>query len=523
MSGLAGGRGTPDTRQPAAAADVFRRQAAAADVLRRIRDEGVEQVRVAWCDLHGAWRSKTLVVGTDAAAVAEALHDGMAMVSTLLLKDSADRTAFRVFEPGGLDALADPGFGAANNLLLRPDPASFQRLPWAPHTGWLRADLHFDDGRPVAACPRRVLQQALAALQGLGYGLRCGLELEFHIHRIDPSALNGAPADQAAWPAELPPLRLLHPGYQLLGDAHADACAEALDIVRRTALGLALPLRSLEIEFGPSQFEAVFAPTDALQAADHLALFRNGVRQALRRAGYHASFCGRPPLPEHVASGWHLHQSLVDAAGASAMRPPAGASPALPAPGRAAQGEDARRWLSDAGAHWLAGLLQHAGAVAALCTPSVAGYARYRGALMAPSHAAWGRDDRSAMLRVLVGRDAGGGAAARIENRLPEAMANPYLAIAANVLAGLDGLSRRLLPPPAGAGFDGAPPAALPASLPQALDALRASPALQRGLGPALAAIYDTVKRQEAARYASAGDDASAQAAWQGREYLARF
>ena len=125
--------------------------------------------------------------------------------------------------------------------------------------------------------------------------------------------------DSAAWPAEPPALQLVHPGYHLLADAHLDLAEAPLAIVQRTAQGLGLPLRSLEIELGPSQFEAVFAPTDALTAADQMVLFRNGVRQALRRAGYHASFVCRPPLPQAVASGWHLHQSLVDVQGRPAI------------------------------------------------------------------------------------------------------------------------------------------------------------------------------------------------------------
>ena len=91
-------------------------------------------------------------------------------------------------------------------------------------------------------------------------------------------------------------------------------------IVQHTARALGLPLLSLEIELGPSQVEAVFEATDALTAADSMVLFRNGVRQALRRAGYHASFVCRPPFANVMASGWHLHQSLVRLEGREAGR-----------------------------------------------------------------------------------------------------------------------------------------------------------------------------------------------------------
>ena len=482
-------------------ADSDARQAACAALLARVRERGIEQVRVSWADLHGTLRGKTLVTGSDGGALADALHNGVGLVSTMFLKDTSDRTAFKVFEPGVLSSLA--GFGPANNAMLLPDPAGFALLPWAPGTAWLRAEPLWPDGTAVLADPRRVLQQALARLAEAGYGLRCGLEVEFHIYRIVDDQLAAETAD---WPAEPPAVRLVHPGYQLLSDAWADLADEPLAIVRRTALGLDLPLRSLEIELGPSQVEAVFAPTDALTAADHMVLLRNGVRQALRRAGYHATFVCKPPLPHAVASGWHLHQSLVHADGRNAM---VRAQPAGDA-------SDARQVLSDAGAHWLAGLLRHAAGMAALCAPTIAAYSRFRGSLMAPQAVLWGRDNRGALLRVL---GAPADEATRIENRLSEPMANPYLAIAAQVLAGLDGLQQQLQAGPATVApyAAGAPP--LPASLHEALDALATDRVLQQGLGPVMSAVFDAVKRQELARHAAAADAQQ----WERREYFARY
>lgn len=479
------------------------REAALAALLARLRDERIETLRVAWCDLHGALRGKTLVVGGDPAWLRGPFAEGIGMVSTVLLKDSADRTAFKVFEPGALDALS--GFGAANNLLLLPDPASLQLLPWAPGTAWVRGETCWADGTPVAADPRRVLQRALASLHEAGYGLRCGLELEFHVWRI---VGDGTPADRAAdaaWPAEPPPLALVHPGYQLLSEAHADRADEVLALVRRTALGLGLPLRSLEIELGPSQFEAVFAATDALTAADQVVLFRNGVRQALCRAGFHASFCCRPPLPHAVASGWHLHQSLVDRDGRNAMQRDAAAGDRL----------DARQLLSDAGVHWLGGLLAHAAGASALAATTIPAYGRYRHSPMAPQAAVWGRDNRGALLRVIGGP---GDAATRIENRAGEPAANPYLYIAAQVWAGLDGLRQALDPGPATESpyAEGAPP--LPGALAEALDALAADAVLMQGLGAEMATVLLAVRRNELARHAAAEDPA----AWERREYLAR-
>ncbi|MGZ5713599.1 MAG: glutamine synthetase, partial [Caldimonas sp.] len=281
------------------------RAAAVEAIARCVKDEGIDLVRVGWCDLHGILRGKAL----SAAGLARTLDNGVGMVSTILLKDTSDRTAYRVFEPGAVDAL--PGFGFANNLLLLPDPASFRLLPWAPNTGWLRAEAWFDDATPVPIDTRFILRRALERLAAAGYGLKCGLEVEFHIYRLAAAPHDDPSLDprRAAWPGEVPAVTMIHPGYNLLAEGWADRADEPLRIVRRTAEGLGLTLLSLEIELGPSQVEAVFDATDALTAADQMVAFRNGVTQALRRAGYHASFVCRPPFAEVMASGWHLHQS----------------------------------------------------------------------------------------------------------------------------------------------------------------------------------------------------------------------
>ena len=503
------------------------RVAAGQALLQRLADNssGVQQLRIAWGDLHGQFRGKTLLLGDGAQrarSLQAALENGIGMVSTVLLKDSSDRTAFKVFEPGALAAL--PGFGPANNVLLLPDPTSLQLLPWAPGTAWLRAETRWPDGSPVAGDPRRALQQALAALAAhvgpeksgeRGLQLRCGLEVEFHIYRIksgvdgDSAALAHLDPDAAAWPGEPPPLQLLHPGYGLLSEAYADQAQHALGIVRDTLQGLGLPLRSLEIELGPSQFEAVLAPTDALTAADHMLLLRNGLRQALLRAGYWATFCCRPPFAGAVASGWHLHQSLVNGDGVPLMARAAG--------GAGFDASDARHWFSDTGAYWLNGLLQHAPGMTALCAPTLPAYSRYQGSVMAPQAAVWAQDNRGALLRVV--GDSMNPLEVRIENRGGEPMANPYLTLAAQVWAGLHGLQRRTLPEPACETPYAGTLHRLPASLEAALQALEADSTLRAGMGEPLLAIYGAAKRQEIERHAQAADAGT----WERREYLGRY
>ena len=127
------------------------RQAALAQTAALIEVSGVEPVRFAWCDLHGMLRGKTLV----AAKAAQAMRDGVGMVSTLLLKDSVDRTAYPVFEPDGATAL--PGFEFGANVLLLADPASFKPLPWADKTGWVQCQSWWPSGQLMDFDTRHLL------------------------------------------------------------------------------------------------------------------------------------------------------------------------------------------------------------------------------------------------------------------------------------------------------------------------------------------------------------------------------
>jgi len=501
----AGGQGrVADFAERCGAHDEAREQAIAA-LEKRWAEGGIDRVRVAWVDLHGLERCKTLMLP----AARRALRAGLGMVSTLVLKDSSDRTAYPVFEPGGTTSL--PGFGQGNNLMLLPDPASWRELPWAPRTGWLRADPWFDDGTPVALDARRVLQRALGRLARHGMGLRCGLEVEFHVYRIEDAQAQLDPA-RAAWPGEPPRVSLLHPGFHLLSSAWTDMADEALQIVQHTAQGLALPLASLEIEMGPSQFEAVFDACDALQAADDMALFRNAVKQALRRAGFHASFACRPPFAQIMSSGWHLHQSLIHLdSGLNAFMREA------PAPHSSVR--EASHTLSELGTRYLAGLLQHARGMTVMCTPTANGFGRFRPHALAPQSILWGVDNRGAMLRVIGGA---GDAATRIENRLGEPAANPYLYMASQIHAGLSGMTQHLTPPLATESpyaADGDASLRIPTSLRDALQALSSDTAMVDGFGQDFIRYYTRLKLPEQERLDAAADPIE----FHRREYFSRI
>ncbi|NJM44008.1 MAG: glutamine synthetase [Brachymonas sp.] len=426
-------------------------------------------------------------------ALPAALQDGIGMVGTQALKDTSDRTSFKVFEPDGLahlPLLAE--FAQASNFIVKPLLESFKVLPWTPCTAWLQAQMYSADGEVLALDTRGMLQKALGTLAAQGYSMRCGLEIEFHIYKIENSRPQTDP-ELAAWPGLPPAVSMIHPGYRLLSERNLDRCDEPLQIVRSTCEALGLPLTSLEVEFGPSQVEAVFEVQDALQAADSMVLFRSAACQALQRAGYHASFMCRPPFDAIMSSGWHLHQSLVDLKKGDNLLTPHNAQA-----------------LSSTGMHWLAGLLDHASGICALANPTLDAYARFAPNALAPTRANWGIDSRSSMLRVI-----SAGKASRIENRIGSPLANPYLYMASQIYAGLDGLKRSL---PAAAQND-ANAASLPSSLSQALDALQNDAALATAFDPQVLAWYAQIKNQEIARYEAAQDKRD----WIAREYFSRF
>ena len=465
---------------------------------------GLNLVRFVWCDLHGMLRTKALV----ASAAMTAIENGVGMVSTLMLKDSSDRTAYKVFEAGGTSGLE--GFEFAGNVMLLANPASFRQLPWLEKTGWLQCQPWFANGQPVELDTRRVLQKALARLAEVGCAMKCGLEIEFHIYKIRTTSprVDLDPA-QAGWPGPAPEVDMIHPGYQMLSEQWLDLADEPLRIVQHTAQALGLPLLSLEIEMGPSQVEAVFEATDALAAADNMVLFRSAVRQALRRAGYYATFMCRPPFPNIMSSGWHLHQSLVDLrSGANLFKRSQRAPHSQPS--------DAQYSLSALGEHYLAGLLAHACGMAPFTNPTINAYERFRPNALAPQSAVWGRDNRGAMLRVIGELDDD---ATRIENRIGEPAANPYLYIASQIHAGLDGIQNQLKAPPATDSPYGSTAQTLPTSLADALEALQGDEALQRGFGADFVRYFRHVKLAEIARHEAAADKPE----WQRREYFGRI
>ncbi|WP_431975852.1 glutamine synthetase family protein [Micromonospora haikouensis] len=469
-------------------------QYAAAAQMRRVIDElGIEMIRFGFVDQHGIVRGKTIA----RSAVAAVMRSGLTAPSSLLLKDTSGKSVFPVFAADTGVGVA--GFAGAGDIVLVPDPSSFRVVPWAERTGWVLCDVRFPDGSPVPFCTRSLLRDQVGALAGRGYGMTVGAELEFHVFRAAGAGLTGDRVGRPGAPGAAAPVGPTTPGAQLLHEEALDGLDALVQALYTGLTSLDLPLRSIELEFGPSQLELTMAAADAATTADAVVVCRSAVRQIARRHGFHATFMSRPQGAETASTGWHLHQSLTDLrTGRAAFVPDADDAGPLSATGRA----------------YLEGLLRHAAAAAAFTTPTVNGYKRYQSHSLAPDRVAWGVDNKGAMVRAVGGA---GDPATRLENRSGEPAANPYLYIAAQAVSGLDGITRDLeLRPPTTNPYDAAAPP-LPRSLGEAVAALEADGVFRAALGDVVVDWYARLKRAEYERYLLHVSD------WEQREYFGLF
>lgn len=478
-------------------------RAQAQDLPRRVEAEGLHLVRLVWTDSHGHTRAKAVAPHVLTAA----LRDGYNINVATWTLDAAGGRVFASFTSGG--GMGLPEMTGSPNLVVVPDPATFRVLPWAPGIGWILCDEYFRDGTPFHFSGRHLLRRQLQALADEGLQAIVGLEVEWYLLRLTQelyAAENLATAGRRGLP---PAVTAPEPGFSYHSEANMDLMQPVLSALAQAYAALGLGLRSIENEWGAGQVECTFDAQDALRAADEYALFRTATRQVCRRMGHMASFMCCPGLPGMYPSGWHLHLSLVErGAGGNAFMP--------------AARDDL---LSPLGRAFVGGVLDHADDAMAFCTPTVNGYRRFRANSLAPDRAGWSHDNRGTMLRVLGGP---GDPASRIENRAGEPAANPYLFIAAQVAAGLDGLRRGAEPRPPSENPYQDPAPMLPADLPSALAALERGSLFRAAFGTVYTDYFLKLKRAELARYAafleeSGADPAAGVTDWERREYFDQF
>ena len=348
-------------------------------------------------------------------------------------------------------------FGTGGDLILVPDPATEVEVDFADESAkehFFLGDLRHLDGAPWALCPRDFLRRALAALHdATGLTLVAAFEHEFTYTGVAEAP--GSP-------------------YSLDAFRRQGVFAEAFVAALRAA---GCEPDSFMAEYGARQYEFTIDPAEGMRAADRAVVAREMARATAHRLGERAIFA--PILdPAGVGNGVHIHFSFRDGAGTPVMHDPAdplGLSPV------------ARRFV--------AGVLHHQPALCALTAPATVSYIRLRPNRWAPTHATLEQQDRGAALRicpVLPGADTA--RQFNVEYRVADGAASPYLALAAVVWAGLDGIRAQRDIPAEGP--------ALPASLDAALDALEASAEARDWMGATHHAAYLMHKRGEAAAMA---------------------
>jgi glutamine synthetase len=423
-------------------------------------------VRVLYPDLHGVPRGKDIPIGE----FDHAIESGLCFCSAVMGTDLR-HTPVR----GGEEGYPD--------LTARPDLATMAPLPWDPGVAVCLANLEPAEGGAPIADPRGAVRAAAASLAELGLEAIVGPELEFFLLRRDENAVNGIAR-------HVDNLSMVY----TVGEQ-----ADPGGLMRRTTEWLhqmGLGVTAVNHEFMNSQYEINLRHSGAVDAADRAFLLKMAVKDIAARNGLLATFLGKP-FNDQGGSGTHLHLSLNRNDDNS-----------FHAPGERDGVSDEFRWF-------IGGVLEHATALMAILNPTINAYRRIQPDSLAPTHANWGWDNRSTFIRVPPER----GRATRIELRVGDGAANPYLAIAAMLAAGTDGIRRRVEPPAPviGDAYRADPAHAgdrLPNDLEDALDALEADAALTAALGAEIVRDFLAVKRFEVERHRAWVSD------WEIQEYV---
>ncbi len=472
-------------------------QAAAAEALAdQIRAEGLRTVRLIVVDQHGIPRGKALAPEVAIAA----MRNGLDFSGAIYSLDSGNQVFVPAFAAGGGFGIDE--FTGFPDIVLVPDPSTFRILPWADSTGWMLCDTYFSNGQPMPLDGRGLMRRMLNQLGDAGFDYLAGIEVEYYIVKLDSDHLT---PENAGFTPPPPPVSVWERGYQYLSEVRLDSVASTLEAIRDGLSAVGIPPRSMEDEWGPGQMEFSFSPIGGLAAADAVVLFRSAVKQICQRRGLLASFMCRPGLPNFFSSGWHLHESLISRQnGTNAF----------------ASADD---WLSQTGRQFVAGLVEHSMPMTVFATPTVNGYKRYRPYSFAPDRVCWALENRGALVRV---QGAPGDTNSHVEMRMGEPAANPYLYMAANIAAGLDGMRRQLDPPPP---VEADPYVSqnpmLPTSLAEAIGALEKDSFFREAFGDTLIDYLLQMKKSENGRYEAAIADSPLMdpqdvSDWEMREYF---
>ncbi len=423
--------------------------------LSELADVGVRFIRLQYTDLHGICRGKDIPIS----AFPHVSDAGIGFVAAIMTID-LHHNVVSGFEEGFPD------------LIARPDLNTLVPLPWQPEIVACLVDLE----DPVTHTPspldsRGALKRVLAGFSDLGVTPIVAPEFEFYLCEPDPSAANG-----------YRPYASQDSGAYTVGDV-ADPKG-TLSRMLDAAVELDLGAIAAAHEYGRAQFEINLTHGPALHSADRAFRYKAMVKEMAARDGLLATFMGKP-FNDDEGSGLHLHVSFEDADGNNAC-------------------DDASEphGLSPLARHFMAGVLEHAPGMMTFFNPTVNAYRRISAEALVPTRVCWGHDHRMTLIRVPKER----GSATRLEIRLGDGTANPYLAYTAALAAGLDGIRRELEPPEPLSGMIYDLPEeqlgrSLPTSFQEALGELKADAVLVEAFGEKLIGTFEAIKMFELERF----------------------
>jgi glutamine synthetase len=359
------------------------------------------------------------------------------------------------------------GYG---DFVMVPDLDTLRPVPWHPATALCLADVKWEDGADVVASPRQILRRQLDRLAERGWVANAGTELEFILFRD---------SYELAWEKgfrNLNPANLYNVDYSLLGTARVEPLIRR---IRNEMAGAGLIVENSKGECNYGQHEINFRYSYALDAADGHALYKTGAKEIAAQEGMAITFMAK--YDEREGNSCHIHLSLSDEDGGSLF--------------------DAQPEVFDA---FVAGQLAALRELTLFFAPNVNSYKRFQPGSFAPTAVAWGHDNRTCSMRVV-----GHGAGKRVENRMPGADVNPYLALAAMIAAGLDGIDRKLELPPdtAGNAYETEGLDHVPASLRDARDLFAESTLAREAFGEEVVEHYLNNARVELAAFDAAVTD----------------
>ena len=356
------------------------------DILKMVEEEDVGFIRLQFTDIYGTIKNMAVTVSQ--------------------LEKALDNRC--VFDGSSVEGFAELG---ESDMYLYPDLNTFEIFPWRPQQGKVArmiCDVHYPDGRPFELDPRYILKKVVKEAEEMGYTLKASPECEFFHFHTDEDGI---------------PTTITHEQGSSIDVGPLDLGENARRDMVLTLEDMGFNVETSHHELAPAQHEIDFHYDDALSTADNIVTFRMVVKTIAKRHGLHATFMPKPKI-ETAGSGMHMNLSLWKD-GKNIFRD-----------------DTDKNGMSQEGYQFMGGILEHIKAITCITNPTVNSYKRFVPGYEAPVYITWSGKSRSPLIRIPAMR----GEHTRLELRSPDPSANPYLALAVLLAAGLDGIKNSIKP-----------------------------------------------------------------------------